>query len=103
VTGQTPPTAVDRTDEDDPALLIPPLQLSPGLSPQVGQAIQKALTIKASDRLQNTTEFLKMLTGVTQSPVPGFTPQPMPAPASSPKPMPVPSPKPASTPKPADT
>ncbi|MEI6260157.1 MAG: serine/threonine-protein kinase, partial [Deltaproteobacteria bacterium] len=36
VTGQTPPTAVDRTDEDDPALLIPPLQLSPGLSPQVG-------------------------------------------------------------------
>jgi formylglycine-generating enzyme required for sulfatase activity len=103
VTGQTPPTAVDRTDEDDPALLIPPLQLSPGLSPQVGQAIQKALTIKASDRPQNTTEFLKMLTGVTQSPVPGFTPQPMPAPASSPKPMPAPSPKPASTPKPADT
>jgi formylglycine-generating enzyme required for sulfatase activity len=101
VTGQTPPTAVDRTDEDDPALLIPPLQLSPGLSPQVGRAIQNALTLKASDRPQNTTKFLKMLTGVTLSPMPGFTPQPEHSP--KPKPSPIPSPKPTHVQKPADT
>ncbi len=75
LTDQLPPEAVDRLAHN--AVLTPPRQLNPQISPAVEQAILKALAVQPTDRFQAVQDFQRALTG--QSVVtPVSTPQPSP-------------------------
>ncbi len=54
ITGETPPEAMDRLDEDD---LVPPSQLGVAIEPKQEQALLKALAVKARNRYQAVEVF----------------------------------------------
>ena len=78
VTGEKPPEAMDRRDEDT---LRPPSELVEGISPVLEQALMKSLTVLPGDRTQTVDEFEDLLTleEITQEP----PPEPEPAPRDS--------------------
>jgi OFA family oxalate/formate antiporter-like MFS transporter len=101
LTGQTPPDALDRKEEDS---LKPPSQLGVSLRAPAERALMKAMAVSASQRFQTIGEFQQAFTEGKSMPMgappgkqPAFTPTP-PAPL---KPPPSPTPASVRTPPPA--
>ncbi len=60
ITGKRPPDSVERMDDDE---LVPPSSLGVSISPQVEDAILKALNVQPQDRFQSMGEFKAALLG----------------------------------------
>jgi serine/threonine protein kinase len=92
LTGQTPPDALDRKEEDT---LAPPSRLGVNIPPPAEQALLQALAVNAGRRFHTMGEFQQALLGnaaVTR----GF--QPAPEPSSAPGVAPVATPPPVYAP-----
>jgi OFA family oxalate/formate antiporter-like MFS transporter len=99
LTGQTPPDALDRKEEDT---LEPPSRLGVSLRPPVERALMKAMAVSPGQRFQTMGEFQQSFTEGKPMPVkaqPAFTPPPpgpvAPAPAATPIPASSMTPPPA--------
>jgi serine/threonine protein kinase len=90
ITGQTPPDALDRLEDDT---LVPPSQLGVTIPPQAEHTLLKALAVRASDRFQTVDEFKAGLILSTSFPNTQVT-APMSAPEVRPS-MSIPKPRPA--------
>lgn len=91
VTGEIPPPAPDRVEQDE---LAPPSTRGIDIPPAAEQALMKALSLKVADRFPGMAEFQQaLLTGVVVPPPPEPTPPPAPIPVPPP-PRPVPDPTP---------
>lgn len=60
ITGNTPPDALDRLDEDT---LAPPSQLGVAIPPEAEVALLKALAVRAAERFRSIEEFQAALLG----------------------------------------
>ncbi|WP_456338593.1 protein kinase domain-containing protein [Fervidibacter sacchari] len=97
LTGQVPPEAIERVTQGDK--LIPPSRINPKISPNVEQAILKAMAIRPIERFQSVLEFKRaLMTPTVSRPAPTYRPTPSP-PSQQPsrpprrqrRPQPVPS------------
>jgi serine/threonine protein kinase len=108
LSGCIPPTAVERVALD--VRLVPLRELNPDISPHVGAAVAKALSIRPADRYQYVADFAASLMAPDAS-IPGLPvhpggfgsplasgplPQGNPRPLTGPMPSPPPSPLPGS-------
>jgi serine/threonine protein kinase/tetratricopeptide (TPR) repeat protein len=96
LTGQTPPDALDRKEEDT---LAPPSRLEVSIPPPAERALMTALAVNARQRFQTMGEFQEALLGgasmtvqfqpaqVPSQPAPGPVRAPDSAPVSSPPPV----------------
>ena len=89
VTGSVPPEAAERVAQDT---LVPPAQISPGLSPHFNFAVIQALSIDPANRPQDVATFQSALSGKTASVPPPPPPQSQAAPMPYPPPSVPPSP-----------
>jgi len=115
ITGQTPPTALDRLDGEP---LTPPSALGVKITANQEAALMWGLELQPVDRAQNMDQFcarferwihekVRIIPSIStpkpqpkpESPVPTSESQPAPTPASEPVPTPTPEPAPAPQPK----
>lgn len=73
LTGQRPPDAIQRLVNHEP--LLPPSQLTPQVSPQVEQAVLKAMALAPSERFESVERFRRALTIPLTRPVIPVKPQ----------------------------
>lgn len=79
LTGQVPPEAIERVTQGD--RLVPPSRINPKISPNVEQAILKAMAIRPIERFQSVLEFKRaLMTPTISRPAPTYRPTPPPAP-----------------------
>ncbi len=92
ITGERPPEAFDRIDEDEDPLrpLAPRVELHKRFSPTFLATIDKALSRRGKDRWQTATEWLTALPAPAPQPTPHPTPTSV-APEPSPRPRRIPA------------
>src|SRR5262249_38821213 len=97
LTGQVPPTAVERVALDTP--LVRPRTINPAINPRVDEVVTRALAIRPADRFQSMVQLVQALQ-VAQRPstpsLPGSMPMPYVPPVGAQTPLPPPLTQPSS-------